>query len=136
MLLIVMCVFLYTAGLYDFSFLQSEFQIQKLNNQKTTSGTQTQDEKIARQAIEKEYSQFKNFEKQKTMFGRKITVLTDRGNRYVAYINYGDTMYVGTATCFQVDIMGKVTQIGIFPSSQEAYSNFMNVYPKTCEGLK
>ncbi len=134
MLCVAILIFMYAFGVYDFNFVQNTLQSNRSSAVQPT--TQSQDESIARLAIESEYPQFKNFEKQKTFFERKVDILIDGGNRYVAYMSFADTVQIGSATCFQVDIVGNVTQIGVFPDPSEAYGGFMSVYPKTCKGLR
>ena len=137
LILFAICIFLYAFGLYDFGIKNNDFGFHKISlTPKEVS--QNIDEKGTRTSIELIYPAFKNFENKKTLFGRKVKFETDAetGDRYVVYMNLGSDVHIADATCFLVDAGGHISQTGTFPNPADSYNGYMDVYPRTCEGLR
>ena len=86
--------------------------------------------------IETEYSDFKNFENQKSFAGNSVKMEKSGEDHYFAYIVSGSGLPIAQATCFRVDRSGRVFKIGLFPDPVDSYAGYRDVNPTNCKGIK
>ena len=91
---------------------------------------------LRRNAIETAYPQFKDFENQKSFAGQSVKSEVDDGDYYFAYIVHGSGLPIAQATCFRVDRVGRVFEIGVFPDPVDSYAGYGDVNPRDCRGIK
>ena len=91
---------------------------------------------IRRNAIETAYPQFKDFENQESFAGQSVKVEVDDGDYYFAYMVLGSGLPIAQATCFRVDRVGRVFEVGVFPDPVDSYAGYQDVNPRTCSGIK
>jgi len=91
---------------------------------------------LRRNAIEKAYPQFKDFENQKSFAGQSVKVEVDDGDYYFAYMVLGSGLPIAQATCFRVDRLGRVFEVGLFPDPLDSYAGYRDVNPRNCRGIK
>jgi hypothetical protein len=91
---------------------------------------------LRRSAIETAYPQFKDFENQKSFAGQSVEIEVDDGDYYFAYIVLGSGLPIAQATCFRVDRVGRVFEVGVFPDPVESYAGYQDVNPRNCRGIR
>jgi hypothetical protein len=91
---------------------------------------------LRREAIETEYPKFKDFENQKSFAGKSVKSEVDEGDYYFAYIVHGSGLPIAEATCFRVDRVGRVFEIGVFPDPVDSYAGYRDVNPRNCRGIQ
>jgi len=91
---------------------------------------------LSRNAIETAYPEFKDFENQKSFAGKSVKSEVDEGDYYFAYIVHGSGLPIAEATCFRVDRVGRVFEIGLFPDPVDSYAGYRDVNPRNCRGIK
>ena len=91
---------------------------------------------LRRNAIETAYPQFKNFENQKSFAGQSVKSEVDDGDYYFAYMVHGSGLPIVQATCFRVDRVGRVFEIGVFPDPVDSYAGYRDINPRNCRGIK
>lgn len=87
-------------------------------------------------SIESAHPEFKDFENQESFAGKKIKFIEDEFDRYYAYMVLGSGVPIAAATCFQVDRLGQVFKIGIFPDPLDSYAGYRDIDPRNCRGIK
>lgn len=87
-------------------------------------------------AIETEYPEFKDFEKQTSFAGQTVTAVSEGNDNYFAYLEAGSGVPIAKATCFRVDRMLKVYKVGEFPDMLDSYSGYRDINPINCAGVK
>jgi hypothetical protein len=91
---------------------------------------------LRRNAIETAYPEFKDFENETSFAGRSVKSEVDEGDYYFAYIVHGSGLPIAEATCFRVDRVGRVFEIGLFPDPADSYAGYRDVNPRNCRGTK
>lgn len=91
---------------------------------------------IRRDAIEAAYPEFRDFENQESFAGHSIRVDVETGDYYIAYIVHGSGMPIAQATCFRVDRINRVFQLGVFPDPLESFNGYRDLNPRTCRGIE
>lgn len=91
---------------------------------------------LRRNTIEKAYPQFKDFENQESFAGKSVKSEVDEGDCYFAYIVHGSGLPIAEATCFRVDRVGRVFEIGVFPDPVDSYAGYRDVNPRNCRGTR
>jgi len=91
---------------------------------------------LRRNAIETAYPEFKDFENQKSFAGKSVKTEVDDGDYYFAYIVHGSGLPIAEATCFRVDRVGRVFEIGVFPDPVDSYAGYRDINPRNCRGIK
>jgi len=91
---------------------------------------------LRRNAIETAYPEFKDFEKQKSFAGKSVKSEVDEGDYYFAYIVHGSGLPIAEATCFRVDRVGRVFEIGMFPDPVDSYAGYRDINPRNCRGIQ
>jgi hypothetical protein len=91
---------------------------------------------LSRNTIETAYPEFKDFENQKSFAGKSVKSEVDEGDYYFAYIVHGSGLPIAEATCFRVDRVGRVFEIGVFPDPVDSYAGYRDVNPRNCRGIK
>src|SRR3990170_3288588 len=91
---------------------------------------------LSRNAIETAYPKFKDFENQKSFAGKSVKGEVDEGDYYFAYIVHGSGLPIAEATCFRVDRVGRVFEIGAFPDPVDSYAGYRDVNPRNCRGIE
>ena len=91
---------------------------------------------LRRNAIEKAYPEFKDFENQKSFAGQSVKVEVDDGDYYFAYMVLGSGLPIAQATCFRVDRLGRVFEVGLFPDPVDSYAGYRDINPRNCRGIK
>ena len=91
---------------------------------------------LRRSAIETAYPEFKDFENQKSFAGQSVKTEVDDGDYYFAYIVHGSGLPIAEATCFRVDRVGRVFEIGVFPDPVDSYAGYRDINPRNCRGIK
>lgn len=91
---------------------------------------------LRRDAIETAYPEFKDFEHQESFAGKSVKTEVDEGDYYVAYIVHGSGLPIAEATCFRVDRVGRVFEVGVFPDPADSYAGYRDVNPRNCRGVK
>ena len=91
---------------------------------------------LRREAIETAYPKFKDFENQKSFAGKSVKSEVDEGDYYFAYIVHGSGLPIAEATCFRVDRVGRVFEIGVFPDPVDSYAGYRDVNPRNCRGIR
>ena len=91
---------------------------------------------LRRNATEKAYPQFKDFENQKSFAGQSVKVEVDDGDYYFAYMVLGSGLPIAQATCFRVDRVGRVFEVGVFPDPVDSYAGYRDVNPRNCRGIR
>jgi len=91
---------------------------------------------LRRNAIETAYPEFKDFENQESFAGRSVKSEVDDGDYYFAYIVHGSGLPIAEATCFRVDRVGRVFEIGLFPDPVDSYAGYRDINPRNCKGIK
>ena len=86
--------------------------------------------------METAYPQFKDFENQKSFAGQSVKSEVDDGDYYFAYIVHGSGLPIAQATCFRVDRVGRVFEIGVFPDPVDSYAGYRDLNPRNCRGIK
>ena len=89
-----------------------------------------------RYLIEREYAEFKDFEKQKSFAGQSVESTIIESDYYFAYLVHGSGLPIAQATCFRVDRSGRVFKIGLFPDYLDSYAGYASVNPVDCKGIK
>jgi hypothetical protein len=91
---------------------------------------------IRRDAIETAYPQLKDFESQESFAGQSVKTAVYDSDYYFAYMVLGSGLPVAQATCFRVDRVGRVFQVGVFPDPLDSYAGYRDVDPRNCQGIK
>jgi len=91
---------------------------------------------LRRNAIETAYPKFKDFENQKSFAGKSVKSEVDEGDYYFAYIVHGSGLPIAEATCFRVDRVGRVFEIGVFPDPVDSYAGYRDINPRNCRGIQ
>jgi len=91
---------------------------------------------LRRDAIETAYPEFKDFEDQESFAGRSVKSEVDDGDYYFAYIVHGSGLPIAQATCFRVDRVGRVFQVGVFPDPVDSYAGYADIDPRNCRGTR
>jgi hypothetical protein len=91
---------------------------------------------LRRNAIETAYPEFKDFETQKSFAGKSVKSEVDEGDYYFAYIVHGSGLPIAEATCFRVDRVGRVFEIGLFPDPVDSYAGYRDINARNCRGIK
>jgi hypothetical protein len=91
---------------------------------------------IRRDAIEAAYPGFKDWESQESFAGKSVKVEVDEGDYYFAYIVHGSGLPFAEATCFRVDRVGRVFEIGVFPDPADSYAGYRDLNTRDCRGIK
>jgi hypothetical protein len=102
----------------------------------TTDDAQPDLVALRRNAIETAYPEFKDFEHQKSFAGQSVKVEVDDGDYYFAYMVLGSGLPIAQATCFRVDRVGGVFEVGVFPDPVDSYAGYRDVNPKNCRGIR
>jgi hypothetical protein len=91
---------------------------------------------IRRGAIEGEYPGLRDFENQQSFAGQSVKAQVDEGDYYFSYLVHGSGVPITEATCFRVDRVGRVFQIGLFPDPVDSYAGYRDVNPRNCRGIE
>ena len=92
---------------------------------------------LRRNAIEAAYPEFKDFENQESFAGQSVKVeVDDEGDYYFAYMVLGSGLPIAQATCFRVDRVGRVFEVGVFPDPVDSYAGYRDVNPRNCRGIR
>jgi hypothetical protein len=91
---------------------------------------------LRRNAIETAYPELKDFENQKSFAGRSVKSEVDDGDYYFANIVHGSGLPIAEATCFRVDRVGRVFEIGLFPDPVDSYAGYRDINPRNCRGIR
>ena len=91
---------------------------------------------IRRNAIEGEYPGLRDFENQQSFAGQSVKAQVDEGDYYFSYLVHGSGVPITEATCFRVDRVGRVFQVGVFPDPVDSYAGYRDVNPRNCRGIK
>jgi hypothetical protein len=91
---------------------------------------------LGRSAIESAYPEFKDFENQESFAGQSVKSEADDGDYYFAYIVLGSGLPIAEATCFRVDRVGRVFEMGVFPDPVDSYAGYRDLNPRNCRGIK
>ena len=91
---------------------------------------------LNRKAIEAAYPEFKDFENQKSFAGKSVKSEVNEGDYYFVYLVHGSGLPIAEATCFRVDRVGRVFEIGVFPDPVDSYAGYRDVNPRNCRGIK
>jgi hypothetical protein len=102
----------------------------------TTDDTQPDLVALRRNAIETAYPQFKDFENQKSFAGQSVKSEVDDGDYYFAYMVLGSGLPIAQATCFRVDRVGRVFEVGLFPDPVDSYAGYRDINPRNCRGIR
>jgi hypothetical protein len=102
----------------------------------TTDDAQPDLVALRRNAIETAYPEFKDFENQKSFAGQSVKSEVDDGDYYFAYMVLGSGLPIAQATCFRVDRLGRVFEVGLFPDPLDSYAGYRDVNPRNCRGIK
>jgi hypothetical protein len=102
----------------------------------TTDDAQPDLVALRRSAIETAYPEFKDFENQKSFAGQSVKSEVDDGDYYLADMVLGSGLPIAQATCFRVDRVGRVFEIGVFPDPADSYLGYRDVNPRNCRGIK
>ena len=102
----------------------------------TTDDAQPDLVALRRNAIETAYPTFKDFENQKSFAGQSVKSEVDDGDYYFAYMVLGSGLPIAQATCFRVDRVGRVFEIGVFPDPVDSYAGYRDVNPRNCRGIR
>jgi hypothetical protein len=113
------------------SMNQNNFQETDLSKLKS-SGTV---DALKRAAIEKEYSEFADFENQKSFAGKEVKYEIINNDYYFAYMVLGSGLPIAQATCFRVDRLGRVYLIGEFPDPLDSYAGYPKINATNCKGI-
>ena len=91
---------------------------------------------IRRNAIEDAYPEFRDFENQESFAGQSVRTEVDDGDYYFAYMVHGSGVPIAQATCFRVDRVGRVFEVGVFPDPADSYAGYRDLNLKNCKGIK
>ena len=91
---------------------------------------------VRRNAIETAYPRFKDWEDQERFAGQSVKSEVDEGDYYFAYIVHGSGLPIVEATCFRVDRVGRVFEIGLFPDPVDSYADYRDVNLRNCRGIR
>jgi hypothetical protein len=91
---------------------------------------------LRRKAIETAYPQFKDFENQESFAGQSVKSEVDNGDYYFAYVVHGSGVPIVQATCFRVDRVGRVFEVGVFPDPADSYAGYRDLNPRNCRGTR
>ena len=91
---------------------------------------------MRRDAIEAAYPAFKDWESQKSFAGKSVKIEVDEGDYYFAYIVLGSGLPIAEATCFRVDRVGRVFEIGVFPDPVDSYAGYRDINTRNCRGIR
>ena len=89
---------------------------------------------LSRNAIEAAYPRFKDWETQKSFAGKSVKSELDEGDHYFAYVVHGSGLPIAEATCFRVDRVGRVFEMGLFPDPVDSYAGYRDVNPRNLQG--
>jgi hypothetical protein len=91
---------------------------------------------IRRSAIEDAYPEFRGFENQESFAGQSVGIEVDDGDYYFAYMVLGSGVPIAQATCFRVDRVGRVFEVGVFPDPADSYAGYRDLNARNCRGIK
>lgn len=91
---------------------------------------------IRRNAIEDAHPEFRDFENQESFAGQSVRIEVDDGDYYLAYMVLGSGLPIAQATCFRVDRVGRVFEVGVFPDPVDSYAGYRDLNLKNCRGIK
>jgi hypothetical protein len=91
---------------------------------------------VRRSAIEETYPEFRDFENQDSFAGQSVKIEVDDGDYYFAYMVHGSGVPIAQATCFRVDRVGRVFEVGVFPDPVDSYAGYRDLNLKSCRGMK
>jgi hypothetical protein len=91
---------------------------------------------IRRNAIEDAYPEFRDFESQESFAGQSVRTEVDDGDYYFAYVVHGSGLPIVQATCFRVDRVGRVFEVGVFPDPADSYAGYRDLNVRNCRGIK
>lgn len=92
-----------------------------------------------RRAIAEAHPEFpEDFEKKNCFAGCSVKVIEDARVYYYAFILHGSGLPILKASCFRVEgtFNFKVSKIGEYPDVSDLNSEYKDVDPKTCKGIK
>lgn len=89
-----------------------------------------------KEAIVTAYPEFKNFETSDSFAGVSVKTVEKGNDHYFAYITHGSGLPIAEATCFRVDRMMRVYNVGEFPDYLDSYAGYRDVNPVDCSGVK
>lgn len=89
-----------------------------------------------RKILETKYPEFKDFENQESFAGKKVKFQIYKNDRYYAYMTLGSGVPIAGASCFRIDTMGRVFEVGVFPNLTDSYIGYTDIDPRDCSGIK
>jgi hypothetical protein len=91
---------------------------------------------LGREAIEKAFPEFRDFESGPSLAGHSVVTEADEGDYYFAYLVLGSGVPIAQATCFRVDRVGRVFETGVFPDPVDSFAGYRHVDPRNCRGVQ
>ena len=93
----------------------------------------SEESRLRREAVEKEYPELRDFENQVSTAGTSVSAISKGKDFYLAYIWHGSGVPIISAQCFRVDGTLRVYKVGEYPDLTDSYAPVVfKLDPTTC----